>query len=258
MTYTMKFSDGRPIEVLDQLLRERMNWLGESAENSCAATAINTLVSLRSATKLAKKSSVKVEVVLKGNLKPSFTSGRSVCVRDASTNARIEAKIAVASPTTTFKDCQVYYFNDKYSKNKSEYMIIALNKKDAVAKAKKIVMSRIKRYAGLARCALSKLMSKTGKSQTMTGVNSLTQNTADRTTKKVESRTKETYRLSLTDELDYAVDAVKGKQGGIDDAMKKALNKTVSVINMKMPDGAKFFGMDKLPMPFPEVAQRKR
>lgn len=257
MTYTMKFSDGRPVEALDQILRERMNWLGESAENSCAATAINTLVSLRSATKLAKPSSVKVEVALKGNLKPSFTYGKRVCVRDASTNAQIEAKIAVAS-SAAFKDCQVYYFNDKYSKQKSEYMIIALNKKDAVAKAKKIVMGRIKRYAGLARCALSKLMSKTGKSQTMTGMNTLTQNTADRTTKKVEARTRETYRLSLTDELDYAVDAVKGAQGGIDDAMKKALNKTVSVINMKMPDGAKFFGMDKLPMPFPEVAQRKR
>lgn len=40
--------------------------------------------------------------------------------------------------------------------------------------------------------------------------------------------------------------------------MKKAMNKMVSVINKKMPDGSSFFGKKKLPTPFPEIVRKRK
>lgn len=39
------------------------------------------------------------------------------------------------------------------------------------------------------------------------------------------------------DNLNYALDALKGGRGTVDTQMKKAMNKIVSVINRKIPDG---------------------
>ena len=68
-----------------------MLYMRESARDSVAAMAINVLKSIRTVTKVAKKSSVKVEVKRDGALYPSITSkgkNRRLCVRMKGTNQR--------------------------------------------------------------------------------------------------------------------------------------------------------------------------
>ena len=58
--------------------------------------------------------------------------------------------------------------------------------------------------------------------------------------------------------LKYAIDAIKGGKAQVDIQLKKAMNKIVSVMNMKMKDTDKFFGPTKLPTPFPEIVSKRR
>jgi len=60
------------------------------------------------------------------------------------------------------------------------------------------------------------------------------------------------------DNLDYALDAVKGGASGVDVAYKKALNKITATFNRKLKGPETFFGPQKLDTPFPEVRQRKK
>ena len=65
------------------------------------------------------------------------------------------------------------------------------------------------------------------------------------------------YTLTLFDNLNYAIAAIKGGKATIDTQMKKAANKIVSIINQKLKS-KKFLGVEKLETPFPEVRQRKK
>ena len=64
--------------------------------------------------------------------------------------------------------------------------------------------------------------------------------------------------MVLYDNLRYAADAVKGGRQAVNVQMKKAMNKIVSIINKKIPDGGTFFGPKKLATPFPEVVRKRK
>jgi len=66
------------------------------------------------------------------------------------------------------------------------------------------------------------------------------------------------YSLVLYDNLRYAADAIKGGRQAVNVQMKKAMNKIVSIINRKIPDGGTFFGTKKLATPFPEVVRKRK
>ena len=135
----------------------------------------------------------------------------------------------------------------------------------AKRKAKDIVRRRQIRYAGLARRAIGILMQKTS---TKTKVNDkVPMNVtalAKTVTYKRELIAKSNdgnggkYALALLDDLRYALDAIRGGKASVDMQMKKAMNKIVSVINRKIPDGNTFFSQRKLATPFPEVASRRK
>lgn len=55
-------ADGRPVQELVKLLELRSKWLGETAEQSCAAIMIDTLVSLRAATRLASPKAEEIKL----------------------------------------------------------------------------------------------------------------------------------------------------------------------------------------------------
>lgn len=67
-----------------------------------------------------------------------------------------------------------------------------------------------------------------------------------------------TYTMTLFDDLIYATSAFRGGRSTVDLQMKKAMNKIVSTINKKIPDGKTFFSPQKIPTPFPEVVQRRK
>lgn len=65
---------GAGIRKLQDLISDRMRYLGETANQSVAAVAINALKGVRAVTKVAKKSSIKVEVEPMAQMFPSFSS----------------------------------------------------------------------------------------------------------------------------------------------------------------------------------------
>ncbi len=242
----------------------------ETARDSVAACAITVLKAIRTVTKVAKLSSIKVDVKVDMTLQPSWAtfSGRKVlCVRyRGSIPVRVkgdEKLVSVGRPehiSTWF----VYRFTDNLSSTLKKYLIIAPDIASAKAKAKSIVRARQIRFAGLARRAISVLMMKTATKKVNDNVPMRVSAKAREvtSTKEVIAKAKDgnggKYSLTMHDELKYAIDAIKGGRMTVDTQLKKAMNKMVSVINKKMPDGSSFFGKKKLPTPFPELVRKRK
>lgn len=58
------------------------------------------------------------------------------------------------------------------------------------------------------------------------------------------------YSLTLYDDLNYALEAIRGGQSAVDIAMKKAMNKIVSIIRRKTKN---LIGVKPPEVPFPEL-----
>lgn len=82
----LKTSDGRPAEVLSQIIELRRQELGETTKQACVALTIGILKSIRAATTIAKtKGDIKVTCV-DGTYTPSFkrdkgSKGKNVSAR---------------------------------------------------------------------------------------------------------------------------------------------------------------------------------
>ena len=59
---TVTTEGGRPAEALAKLLEQRAKWLNETAEQSCAATMLDILVSLRALTEVAKPNKKEINI----------------------------------------------------------------------------------------------------------------------------------------------------------------------------------------------------
>lgn len=246
-----------------------MKYLHESSRSSVSATAIQVLRGLRTVTKVAKPSNIKVEVTKDNSIYPSCTtvSKRKVfCLRHSGSNQKYSGdERIVKDGRINFKNLHCYRFTDEGGKKAVSYIVIASSMSEAKAKAKKIVTRRAMRYSGLAKRALSILMFKTNTQRVNDGVlNPRVEGKASEVTGKREILVKSgdgrsgKYGLVLDDALKYALKAIKGGKATVDQQMKKAMNKVVSVINHKLKNSNDFFGTKKLDTPFPEVKQRKR
>lgn len=259
------FGSGGTIGTLSKILQQRMQYMRETARDSIAATAIDVLRSLRSATKVAKPSTIKVQVERDAHLYPSFTMNggdKRPCLRIVGTKARYDGteKILMGDKMPV-KVQHVYRFTDTFSHKKSSYLIIAPSMGIAKKKAQAIARKRGMRYAGLAKRALGILMFRTNTKRVNDGaLNPLVENKATELTDKREMVQRKgdggTYTLILADNLNYAIDAIKGGRSNVETAFKKAANKIVSIINRKISSG-KFLDAQKLETPFPEVRQRR-
>ena len=117
------------------------------------------------------------------------------------------------------------------------------------------IAKRIKAWKGLARKALSVLMTKTCTLNDNDQTNENVAQKADSMTRKTETKNGAQYSLDLSDMLDYATLAVNGGDGIVDMSLKKAANKAASVINMKCKNILNF---EKLETPFPEVSKKRK
>ena len=158
-------ADGKPLDALSKLLEQRKKWLNETAEQSCAATMLDVLVSIRALTAVAKPKKSEIKMVLT-NLKPSFTGGRNTpkfCLRNGTTRYTPTNKQRIGQTSGVNKDvlknCKVFKWIDI---NDREWLVVALSEKDAKDWAFNKIQKRARRFKGLARTALSILMMKSG------------------------------------------------------------------------------------------------
>ena len=70
---SMTFGNGLTMQQFGQVIQERMKWMKETARDSIVACAITALKAIRTITRVAKLSSIKVEVTPDTTLYPSFT-----------------------------------------------------------------------------------------------------------------------------------------------------------------------------------------
>lgn len=259
---------GKTLDQFCKVLQQRMQYMNETARDSIAACALQVLRSIRTVTKVAKPSSIKVEVKADNTLYPSWTSEASkkrLCVRFRGSNERYYGKerlVSAGSPSK-INHWFVYRYMDKLSPKLTQYLIIAPTTAAAKQRARQISVARQKRYAGLAKRAISILMMRTfTKNVSDTVPQRVTQKAKEvTTTREIIAKAKDgnggKYALVLDDNLRYALDAIKGGRAAVDIQMKKAMNKIVSVINQKLKKNGGLFGPQKLDTPFPEVRTRK-
>lgn len=262
------FGSSGTIKSLTDIIKKRSELLHETARDSIAACAIDALKSIRAVTLVAKKSSAKVSVKNDTSLICSITTKgeyKRLCIRYKTSKEKYsgnEKQIFIGRGE--IKRQHVYRFTDEYSKNKQSYLIVADNTSMAKQMAKRIVQKRILRYAGLAKKAIGQLMHKTATVKVNDIPDPIVDEVAKKQTSKLETVHKETnggyYKLTLSDNLKYALDAIKGGKSGVDTALKKSMNKIIATINRKVfkksDDG--FLSPKPIPTPFPELRRRNK
>ena len=120
-----------------------MTYLGETARDSIAATAITVLKSIRTKTTVAKSERVKVDVNRDTNLFPSiYMEGgkKKLCLRFSGTKQRYHGDEAIISCVKApMKTLNAYKFVDKRGNKEKTYYIIASNQAMAKERAKSII-----------------------------------------------------------------------------------------------------------------------
>lgn len=253
-------ASGRTIEAFQQLIQQRIKWCNETKEDAVAAIAITALRSIRAATRVADENKIPDIAVEVAHLLPSYTAKgkhKVPCLRNAG-NVRytLGANERLLIADMPDKGVFVFKYVDKIRKDRPlTYYIIASNYDRAVEAVKKRLANRIKAWKGLARKALSVLMTKTCTLNDNDQANQNVTQKANALTRKTEIKGGQTYQLDLSDMLDYATLAVEGGDGIVDMSLKKAANKAVSVINMKCK---KILNFEQLDTPFPEVSKKRK
>ena len=213
-TVEITCADGRPLSALTKLLEQRGKWLNETAEQSVRATMVDVLVSLRAITKMAKPKKEQIKLALT-SLKPSFTGGKRApefCLRDGKTRYIPSGKVRIGRASgimhKDFKNCQVWRWDDFKGR---KWLIVARNEKQAQNWAYNKVKVRAKRFKGLARLAMTKLIAKSG------SANPQGENGESHVRAKAESLTKvqhmgagNQFSISAEDLLNYAKLALIG------------------------------------------------
>ena len=260
---------GKGLDALQKVLQDRMKYMHETARESVAAMMITTLQSLRTMTKVAKLSSIKVTVQAEESLRLGWeTKGgkKKPCLRVAGSGQKYsgaERFVLAQVPTKSAqKTWQVYRFTDTLSPKRTTYLIAAPSAASAKAKAKAIVRSRQIRFAGLAKRALGVLMMKTGTKRVNDAVpqrvNTKAREVTDTREIVAKSQNGGKYALVVADNLRYAVVAIKGGRQMVDMAAKKAANKTTAVINRQISKHGGLLSPRKLPTPFPELTRKRK
>ena len=232
-------ASGQTVRQLADIMALRMQYLGETARQSTAAVAIDALKSIRASTAIAKVRPIKIKA--EAQIVPGFKDGKRhlACLRMKGTRA-------IWKPGAKSKKCY----------------IVATSPAAARQAAKKRETKRLAKWKGLAKTAIGQMMHKAYNKPVPPTPGTSTQARAKASTlvRKTEAVNEKAgqYSLTLTDNLMYALLAIYGGKGGVDDSLKRAMNKIVATINRKLPDGETFFGPQKIPTPFPELSSRRK
>lgn len=249
--------EGKPLSVLNDLIAKRSRILNESVRDAVAAVGINALNSIRASTMDArkrKKFDIKVEDT--GWYAGYSKTTNSMCVRSGVSpySKRIDGlKKVVYLTHGVKKQSDRHVFKVTQEKKEIEpFYVACATSLIAMDYALKATKHRIDDYGTLARNALGVAMYKLARNSKLEG-SAKSQNSASKvSTVQVHDGNGE-YSVTITDELEYATDALKGGSKEIDIALMKAANKVAGTLKHFASSDLK----DTLETPFPEVKKRK-
>lgn len=250
--------NNKTLKQFGDLIKLRSQYLKETSKDSVTACAEDVLRSLRAITIKATKNSVKKDVTVEpySSVYPSARSVGSkkiLCLRNTGSKTEYKGKETVVFPNEKhpLKTLSVFKYKDTIKGR--TYLIVATDLKAAKKRAIEIKQKQALRYSGLAKNAISLLMKKTFNRSPKDNVSKEIEDKSTEVTSVQKFESGDNYSIILKDELNYALDAIKGGQSGIDLAFQKAMNKITATINHKCKD-ILFF--KKLDTPFPEIRKR--
>ena len=250
---------GRPISVLQQLIAERQKVLGESVKDAVVATAIDALVSIRAATaNAAKRKKFKTVVEDTGWYGGFSHTDNRPCIR-AGVGAYSQ-KIGLKDERVRWlvrgvrrqADRHVYRVTPEHGQV-SPYYVVAATPGIAAAFEARAAKHRVDAFGALAKNALGVAMAKTSTRNVKADGSPGCIHAASKLAHVRTVDAGDDYAVTVTDELDYALKALKGGRGMVDVALKKAANK---IAGRLAKVGGRSFA-ERIGTPFPEVRRKK-
>lgn len=281
---------GQTMQEFSKLIAKRMKYMNEAANGATLAMGLNFWRSVRSATKVAKVGKLDDIPTPKVSemtfIRPGYytlgqgrTASRHMCIRRANGGERVGAPHKVLNAKVVYGMPGVYtmhgidrdllrasgcfgfqYRGGQNEQTKRNYIIAAPSKAIAEKAAKMILLRMKMKYAGLAKRAVTALMCKVWKNEHQYAVPIFVAAVAEENISYkswiLRSNTDGggVYAITMRDELDYAVSAVRGGRAGVDLAMKKACNKAAGLIKRRCAD---LLLPGEIKTPFPEIRRRK-
>lgn len=249
--------EGKPLSVLNDLIKLRSQALKESVRDATAAVGINALTSIRTTTLDArKKKKFEIKVEDTGWYAGFSKTLNTMCVRDGISpySKRIDGLKKVVYLThgiTKQANRHVYRVTQEKTQIEPFYVACATSQ-IAMDYALKATKHRINDYGTLAKNALGVAMHKLAGTSKLEG-SGKSQASASKVSRVDVHDGDGDYSVTITDELDYATDAVNGGESAIQTALMKAANKVAGTLKHFASSDLK----DSLGTPFPEVKKRK-
>ena len=244
--------DGKPLEVLGNLIQERQRILNESAQDAVIATGINALMSLRTLTKVAKKHIPRKDVHF-GREDPRYITG---------TRGKATGKVFRRVVVGRWKDGAKRNFT-RWQEVKSGVSYTKRGKLRVKRATRAELVAAWNRWGsirnrGLARRALGVAMNRLSTRNVVDPLDSRTARIAQanvrvRTVKLGQQSHMQTFVLEIRDGLGYAQQALRGGSAAVDLALKKAANRVAGRL-CKVAEEK--FGK-RIATPFPEVKKRR-
>ena len=275
VTMTATCLNGKPLEALERLIAQRQREMGETTSEAVIATAINMLSSIRAVTKVVdvKKASGFVNVAPYPALVPSVRflgkgkdAKRVPCLRYGSRGHHADVTFYNLAPKgTSFKDYKCFLVQDRRGEdvkaNASRYFLIATSEEQARTFAANRRAKRIERFKGMAKWTI-------GQAQSQISQKGVAGETVTAAAKQIGIKElqvavyehgwgKGAVTVTVADNLKYAALALKGGPAEIDNALMRAANRTVGIINAHHEKFHPFDSESPIPTPFPEVARKR-
>jgi len=251
---------GKPLEELQRLIAKRQQFCYECARDAVVGTAITVLRSIRALTRDAhRRTKFNVEVADTGFYGGYSATERCRVVRQGvsrySQKVKMDGKVVWLTPPGTRQ-----YLNHIYrivpehrpEKNKP-YYVCAYSAGDARGYEMKRIRRGIARTGGLALNTLSAAMAQLStRNDPMVG-SSIARSLAGKYSLVTRNGKGEEFAVTVLDNLDYAVSALKGGRPAVGLAMMRAANKVSGWIRhyVHLPLGA------DVPTPFPEIVRSR-
>lgn len=245
----------KPMDELRRLIDLRVRRLGEAAKDAVAATFIEALKSIRARTRvasMARKPKQDVEELTQYRVSRLATGQLCIKPRGGHGEVRPEKRIYFRTNGQRDKDLKVFRVVPVHER-RGPYVIATDSRASAVRFDRTLAKRAIAQRAGLARTALGVAMAKIS-----------TRNEASPLRKVIEQSNIVTVTSSgqgadalfaVTDNLGYAVPALKGGRADVSLSLAKAANK-ISHVLVKHLNAHGDMALD-LKTPFPEVARKK-
>lgn len=233
----------QPLEVLNQLIEKRRQYIADCARDAVLGTAITALVSIRAITKDARKrkrldNAFSVEDT--GYYGGYSNSEHKCCVRQGI--GKWSPKVQMDAPVLFPRRIQNarQYLKHIYrvtttrklrGKEIGRYYICAYSEAEAADRERKLIKKSIYRTGGLALNVLGSLM-KNSSSQNPPHPegSAYAQMLGEKFGVVSKGEAPDGFFCEVVDTLNYAVSAVKGREGGINLALMRAANKISGMI----------------------------